>query len=43
MVINSPGNPTGWTMTVGEQTAVLADCRRLGVWLLTDDVYERLT
>jgi aspartate/methionine/tyrosine aminotransferase len=43
VVINSPGNPTGWTMTAEEQTAVLARCRKLGVWLLTDDVYERLT
>ena len=42
VVINSPGNPTGWTMTAEDQKAVLAHCRRLGVWLLADDVYERL-
>ncbi|HEX4197543.1 MAG TPA: pyridoxal phosphate-dependent aminotransferase [Caulobacteraceae bacterium] len=41
-VINSPGNPTGWTMTAEEQKTVLAHCRKLGVWVLSDDVYERL-
>ena len=43
VVINSPGNPTGWVMTAPQQREVLEHCRRLGVWLLCDDVYERLT
>lgn len=40
--INSPNNPTGWTMTREQQLAVLAHCRRLGIWIVADDVYERL-
>jgi aspartate aminotransferase len=42
LVVNSPNNPTGWTMTVRERDAILAHCRRLGVWILSDDVYQRL-
>ena len=40
--INSPNNPTGWTMSTEARNAVLAHCRRHGVWLIADDVYERL-
>jgi aspartate/methionine/tyrosine aminotransferase len=40
--INSPNNPTGWTITREEQTAILAHCRRHGIWILGDDAYERL-
>jgi aspartate/methionine/tyrosine aminotransferase len=40
--INSPNNPTGWTITREEQTAILAHCRRHGIWILCDDAYERL-
>lgn len=42
VLINSPNNPTGWTMTAAERDAILAHCRRLGVWILSDDVYQRL-
>jgi len=42
LVLNSPGNPTGWTIAAEDQKALLAHCRRLGVWILCDDVYERL-
>lgn len=42
LIVNSPNNPTGWTMTAGERAAILAHCRRLGVWILSDDVYQRL-
>jgi aspartate/methionine/tyrosine aminotransferase len=42
LVINSPNNPTGWTLTRTEQQALLAHCRRTGTWLLADEVYERL-
>jgi aspartate aminotransferase len=41
-IINSPNNPTGWTITPEALDAVLAHCRRHGIWLLGDDVYERL-
>jgi aspartate/methionine/tyrosine aminotransferase len=42
LLINSPNNPTGWTLTPEHRTAILEHCRRLGVWILTDDVYERV-
>ena len=42
VIINSPNNPTGWTIEDGERDAVLAHCRRHGIWVLADDVYERL-
>jgi aspartate/methionine/tyrosine aminotransferase len=41
-IINSPNNPTGWTIEEDEVDAVLAHCRRHGIWVLADDVYERL-
>ena len=42
VVINSPNNPTGWTLSRAEQEAILARCRASGTWLIGDDVYERL-
>ena len=42
LIINSPNNPTGWTITRDEQEVLLAHCRQHGIWLLCDDVYERL-
>jgi aspartate/methionine/tyrosine aminotransferase len=42
LLVNSPNNPTGWALSAEHRAALLAHCRRLGVWILTDDVYERL-
>ncbi|RZS58487.1 pyridoxal phosphate-dependent aminotransferase [Sphaerotilus mobilis] len=42
LIVNSPNNPTGWTLTRAEQQAILAHCRRTGTWVLSDEVYERL-
>jgi aspartate/methionine/tyrosine aminotransferase len=42
VVLNSPNNPTGWTLKRSEQEALLAHCRRTGTWILADEVYERL-
>ncbi|WP_321897274.1 pyridoxal phosphate-dependent aminotransferase [Paraburkholderia heleia] len=42
LMINSPNNPTGWVMTRDQQRAVLEHCRRLGIWIVADEVYERL-
>ena len=42
LVLNSPNNPTGWTIQCAEQRAILEHCRRHGIWILADDVYERL-
>ena len=43
LLLNSPGNPTGWTMRPEDRSVILEHCRRLGVWIIADDVYERLT
>jgi len=40
--LNSPNNPTGWTITRAAQRAVLERCRRHGIWIFADDAYERL-
>jgi aspartate aminotransferase len=42
LVLNSPNNPTGWTIQRAEQRAIMEHCRRHGIWILADDVYERL-
>ena len=42
LYINSPNNPTGWTVSRDEQAAILAHCRRHGIWIFADDAYERL-
>lgn len=42
LIVNSPNNPTGWTLSRAEQQALLAHCRRTGTWILADEVYERL-
>ncbi len=43
LLLNSPNNPTGWTISREQQHALLTHCRKHGIWLLSDDVYERLT
>ncbi|MEN9688601.1 MAG: hypothetical protein RI998_598 [Pseudomonadota bacterium] len=42
LVLNSPNNPTGWTLSRAEQQALLARCRQTGTWILADEVYENL-
>jgi aspartate/methionine/tyrosine aminotransferase len=42
VLVNSPNNPTGWTMPQHDWDALLAHCRRNGIWLVSDDAYERL-
>ena len=42
LLVNSPNNPTGWVMTRKQQQAVLDRCREHGIWLVADEVYERL-
>jgi aspartate/methionine/tyrosine aminotransferase len=42
LYLNSPNNPTGWTVTQAEQKAILERCRRHGIWIFADDAYERL-
>ena len=42
LVVNSPNNPTGWTLSKAEQQAILDHCGETGTWILSDEVYERL-
>jgi aspartate/methionine/tyrosine aminotransferase len=42
LILNSPGNPTGWVMPRAQQHAVLKHCRHHGIWIVSDDAYERL-
>ena len=42
LMVNSPNNPTGWTIDREAQHALLEHCGRLGIWIIADDVYERV-
>jgi aspartate/methionine/tyrosine aminotransferase len=42
LLLNSPNNPTGWTIDRASQQALLEHCARHGIWIVADDVYERL-
>jgi aspartate aminotransferase len=41
-VLNSPGNPTGWTATEDELRTICEIGRRHGTWIISDEVYSRL-
>lgn len=43
LLYTSPSNPLGWVATVEEQKQLLEFARRHGLWLLADEVYERLS
>lgn len=42
VIVNSPNNPTGWTIDEQSVEAILSHCRKHGIWIICDDVYERL-
>jgi hypothetical protein len=42
LLYTSPSNPLGWVATVDEQRQLLDFARRHGLWLMADEVYERL-
>jgi aspartate/methionine/tyrosine aminotransferase len=42
LLINSPNNPTGWTIDDESIEVILRHCRKHGIWIVCDDVYERL-
>jgi aspartate/methionine/tyrosine aminotransferase len=42
LVYASPSNPLGWVARLNEQQALLNFCRRNKLWLLADEVYERI-
>lgn len=41
IVINSPANPTGWTATRDELSAILEFARARGIWIIADEIYAR--
>ncbi len=42
VIVNSPNNPTGWVMNRDDQKALLEHCRGRGIWVISDEAYERL-
>ena len=40
--LSTPSNPTGWTATRAEMEALLEFSRRTGIWIISDEVYNRL-
>ena len=42
LIYTSPSNPLGWVATAEEQRGLLEFARRHGLWLLADEVYDRL-
>src|SRR4029079_9177843 len=42
LMLNSPNNPTGWTIDRSAQQTLVAHCEHHGIWIVADDVYERL-
>lgn len=42
LLYTSPSNPLGWVATEDEQRKLLDFTRRHGLWLMADEVYERL-
>jgi aspartate aminotransferase len=42
LLYTSPSNPLGWVATVDEQRQLLECARRHNLWLVADEVYERL-
>jgi aspartate/methionine/tyrosine aminotransferase len=41
LVVVSPSNPTGWTASHDDLTALLAIARRHGFWIIADETYAR--
>ncbi|PID22817.1 aspartate aminotransferase [Sporosarcina sp. P3] len=42
VIINSPGNPTGMIYSKEELTAIAEVCREKDVWIISDEIYEKL-
>ncbi|MQT13614.1 pyridoxal phosphate-dependent aminotransferase [Segnochrobactrum spirostomi] len=41
--LSTPSNPTGWTATRDELQALIDFSRRTGIWIISDEVYGRLS
>jgi aspartate aminotransferase len=42
LIYTSPSNPLGWVASDSDQDRLLELCRRNGIWLLADEVYDRI-
>ena len=42
LLYTSPSNPLGWVASERDQEAILEFCRRHDLWLMADEVYERI-
>ena len=42
LIYTSPSNPLGWVASEEDQNRLLEFCRRHRLWLLADEVYERI-
>ena len=42
LLYTSPSNPLGWVATLEDQRRLLEFCREHALWLMADEVYERL-
>jgi aspartate/methionine/tyrosine aminotransferase len=42
VLLTSPSNPLGWVADVAEQQRLLEFCRERRLWLVADEVYERV-
>ena len=42
LVYTSPSNPLGWVATREQQEKLLELCRKYALWLMADEVYDRL-
>ena len=42
LLLNSPNNPTGWMLNDDEQWTILNFCRERDIWLIADEVYNRI-
>jgi aspartate/methionine/tyrosine aminotransferase len=40
--LSTPSNPTGWTASREEMAALLDFSRKTGIWIISDEVYNRL-
>ena len=43
LIVNSPSNPTGFTLSVDDQRQLAALAERYGLRILADEVYERIS
>ncbi len=40
--VNTPNNPTGWTMPLDQMRELLNFARERGIWIVSDEVYARM-